>query len=565
MTVRAISMFSGTGMLDVGVHKALGHFGLKVKTVMYCECEPYATDIIRARIRDGLLDDAPIHPDVRTLPAQAFRGKVSLCVGGFPCQDLSHAGKKAGIGKGTRSGLFFDLLRVAKDSDSELIFLENVPAILTTQSVSVLDDGRVGWEPAVSLVVRALHEAGFNAMWMVHAASDVGAPHGRERWWCLAAKRDGKRAKGEGHVCDLLLEDAINTELDALGGHVARLRVTDEILERYRAAAAESPVVARYAGGMWEPGERAFEGMERDPMFWILANGPEAPSSDAQGQDRWPRQGMAIDGVIHPLSDLRLGVNNSERVNRDWPTPVSYDSTPGGPNNHYKGLGHLAVHGGIYSAPAEGSGDAKVPVAGAGSLDQEWSDWWTGPAGDGSDRRRMGAPTQQRGLPEAVRFYIALPWAEGRVDAECNPEGAGNWATPTARDHRSGREGEKTIDRKAMSSKPLPDQVDIITKTGLLNPAWTELMMGWPMGWTATAGARPGAWLGFPMGMGPKQHPWEPPRVVAKGEVRDRAARIKACGNGVVPQCATVAYLFLTGWVADRRARIPVGEAVAGA
>ena len=77
---------------------------------------------------------------------------------------------------------------------------------------------------------------------------------------------------------------------------------------------------------------------------------------------------------------------------------------------------------------------------------------------------------------------------------------------------------------------------------GSLNPAWVECLMGWPLGWTDAMNPCPGIWPGWPAGMGPHQHAYEPPRISPKGSVANRVARIKACGNGVVPKQAEEGY-----------------------
>ena len=110
----------------------------------------------------------------------------------------------------------------------------------------------------------------------------------------------------------------------------------------------------------------------------------------------------------------------------------------------------------------------------------------------------------------------------------------GEWATATARDTRSchtGRQG---------NSRPLSEQVGERGVTGPLHPAWVEALMGFPAGWTDPA-AEVGPWSGlWPMGRGPEQHPWEPPRMVEARSVPQRGARVKALGNAVVPACAWV-------------------------
>ena len=120
------------------------------------------------------LESAPIWSDVRTFPCELFRGRVAGLVGGFPCTDLSVAGKRAGI-NGEHSGLWFEYLRIIREVQPEWIGIENVPAVIAF--------------PAGGIVLGGLAESGFDAEWISVRASDVGAPHKRERVFILAWRR----------------------------------------------------------------------------------------------------------------------------------------------------------------------------------------------------------------------------------------------------------------------------------------------------------------------------------------------------------------------------------------
>jgi site-specific DNA-cytosine methylase len=122
-------------------------------------------------MQDKNLDDAPIWSDICSFNGKKWFGRVDIIFGGFPCQDISVAGKGAGIKEGTRSGLFFQLLRLVREIRPSYIFLENVSAIT-----------RRGFDT----VLGCLYEAGYDAKWTTLAASEVGALHRRERWFCLA-------------------------------------------------------------------------------------------------------------------------------------------------------------------------------------------------------------------------------------------------------------------------------------------------------------------------------------------------------------------------------------------
>lgn len=176
--IGTLSLFTGSGQLDRAVGATLTRFGYRTRTLCYVENNPKAHEVIRARIRDGLLDDAPIWTDVATFPGTRFRGYARAIVAGFPCQPFSLAGKRNGTDDARY--LFGDVVRIALESGSELMFLENVPGLL-------IPDVRRPDEPApISDVSRFLAESGFDCAWLPLSAEDVGAPHGRERWWCIA-------------------------------------------------------------------------------------------------------------------------------------------------------------------------------------------------------------------------------------------------------------------------------------------------------------------------------------------------------------------------------------------
>lgn len=118
-----------------------------------------------------------------------------------------------------------------------------------------------------------------------------------------------------------------------------------------------------------------------------------------------------------------------------------------------------------------------------------------------------------------------------------------NWPTPTAINDTGGAAMCKWGGAGARASMHahLPSK----EINGSLNPNWVEILMCWPIGWTDPVNPCPGIWLGWPMGMGPEQHDYEPPRIAPKGSVPGRVARLKACGNGVVPLQAKTAFLIL--------------------
>jgi DNA (cytosine-5)-methyltransferase 1 len=154
----------------------------------YVENNEYCQKIIAQRIKDGILDEAPIFGDIRAFNgegyAASYTGLVDVISGGFPCQDISCAGKGAGI-TGERSGMWFEMESAIRTVRPLYVFIENSPMLLVR-----------GFER----VICGLSEMGFDAAWGIVSAADVGAPHLRERVWILAhnplnGRREGRKGR----------------------------------------------------------------------------------------------------------------------------------------------------------------------------------------------------------------------------------------------------------------------------------------------------------------------------------------------------------------------------------
>lgn len=185
MAIHTIELFAGVGMLGVGLSSGLEYMGIEHRTVCYVEREAYASSVLVARMEEGSLDKAPIWSDVTTFNARQFNGCVDGIVAGFPCQDISIAGQRAGL-DGSRSGLFFEIPKIADDCGAWFIFLENVAGISSATATAVDKEEGELEERAAARVVGELADLGWNAEWITLSASDVGASHGRARWFCFA-------------------------------------------------------------------------------------------------------------------------------------------------------------------------------------------------------------------------------------------------------------------------------------------------------------------------------------------------------------------------------------------
>jgi len=159
-----LHLFAGIGG-GILAGELLGH-----RCIAAVEIDPFCRRVLKARQRDGCLPPFRIHDDIRTFDATPYRG-VDLVAGGFPCQDISVAGTGAGL-EGDRSGLWYEMLRVVRETRPRYVFVENVPALLVR---------------GFDRVLGSLAELGFDAEWTVLSAADCGAPHLRRRLWLLAA------------------------------------------------------------------------------------------------------------------------------------------------------------------------------------------------------------------------------------------------------------------------------------------------------------------------------------------------------------------------------------------
>ena len=173
------STFSGIGGFELGIQRALQDAGISSRVVWNCEADPWARKILRKH-----WPHAVQYTDIKTLAADGAE-PVDLILGGFPCQDLSIAGKGVGI-HGKRSGLFFELMDAVGLLGPRFILLENVPTILTRGGSTVLGE---------------IARRGYDTEWEIISAESVGAPHLRKRWFCLAHANTRQSIQPKGEIC----------------------------------------------------------------------------------------------------------------------------------------------------------------------------------------------------------------------------------------------------------------------------------------------------------------------------------------------------------------------------
>jgi DNA (cytosine-5)-methyltransferase 1 len=175
--IRVGSLFSGIGGLELGLEAGLASAGWPCQTVWQVEQNDYARAVLARH-----WPHAERYTDVRDVTASTV-APIDLLCGGFPCQDISTAGNGAGL-EGARSGLFFELARIAGELRPRIVVLENVAAITAR---------------GLDAVLGTMAALGYDACWGGLRASEVGAPHRRERWFCVCwlADAGGVRPQGQ--------------------------------------------------------------------------------------------------------------------------------------------------------------------------------------------------------------------------------------------------------------------------------------------------------------------------------------------------------------------------------
>ena len=169
--LRTLDLFSGIGGFSLGLERTGGF-----ETVAFCEIEEFPRRVL-AKHWPGV----PQYHDVTKLTGDILERDgiaVDVITGGFPCQDISTAGKQAGIGEGTRSGLWSEIVRLIGELSPRYVIVENVANLLSGPS-----EQRGGW---FGRVLGDLAECGYDAEWENIPASALGALHRRERVWIAA-------------------------------------------------------------------------------------------------------------------------------------------------------------------------------------------------------------------------------------------------------------------------------------------------------------------------------------------------------------------------------------------
>lgn len=290
-----LALFAGAGGGILG-GKLLGW-----NTVGAVEIEEYPRRVLLQRQLDGLLPFFPIWDDVSTFDGRPWRGIVDVVTGGFPCQDISVAGRGAGI-SGERSGLWREMFRIICEVRPRFAFMENSPMLTVRGLGNVLGD---------------LAEVGYNAEWLVLGASDVGAPHRRERIWILATphsdadgmqcaeherEHEGAEEPSAGYQNGLATGPNM-VDTDGVGRH-ALGDVSPDV-----GGSIQKTPERESCGAISTPDDFPDADMSRRRRWFSFSGAVDECSAERSAGNAWwlaePGLGRVADGVAHKMDRLR--------------------------------------------------------------------------------------------------------------------------------------------------------------------------------------------------------------------------------------------------------------------
>lgn len=277
-----LALFAGAGGGILG-----GHL-LGWRTVCAVEFDAYARSVLLARQRDGCIPRFPIWDDVRTFDGNPWRGHVDVVSGGFPCQDISAAGRGAGI-DGARSGLWREMARIVGEVRPSYVWVENSPLLVDRGLAVVLGD---------------LAKMGYDARWGVVGAHHAGAPHRRDRCWIVAhangirchdmhegagCRPQGQESPGHGRERGTIAEPSGGRE----DSHPFRQRLEGQQTTRPAPAPTDGPGHGRHRG-WWAT----------EPKLGRVAHGL-APGLDVHGTHAGIDVGRVATGIPKRANRLR--------------------------------------------------------------------------------------------------------------------------------------------------------------------------------------------------------------------------------------------------------------------
>jgi DNA (cytosine-5)-methyltransferase 1 len=229
--LRVLDLFSGIGGFSLGLERTGGF-----ETVAFCEIEPFPRRVL-AKHWPGV----PCYDDVRTLTADRLAADgivgIDVITGGFPCQDISLAGRQAGITSETRSGLWSEITRLTRELRPQFVIVENVSNLLAGPT-----EQPGGW---FSRVLGDLAEIGYDAEWHCIPASAIGAHHRRDRIWVLVHPNEG------GRDIPCLQEQEATQQHEAFRASAARNANSARLAQREGKRSNDGPKLSAIIGADW--------------------------------------------------------------------------------------------------------------------------------------------------------------------------------------------------------------------------------------------------------------------------------------------------------------------------
>ena len=289
--LKLLDLFSGIGGFSYAAETLVGGF----KTVQFVE-----TDIYCQKILNQHWTNVPIHADITTFTAEP--GMFDVITAGFPCQDLSSAGKQRGL-QAERSGLFYEVIRLARELRPQFVLFENVGNLLSHQNGETFQE-----------VLFQIAKAGFDAEWAVIPASDVGACHQRKRIWIIAYKPGRQK---------------LLTDSDSL--HSERRGETEYMARKTRASKGVCQERKRDGNAFNNRGANAVYPQSKQCNELRLKNTSQTSESQLRNGDcsnaaHANHQGLQRrESVFVPEHSIQwvAGAGNSQLLSADWRTYVS--------------------------------------------------------------------------------------------------------------------------------------------------------------------------------------------------------------------------------------------------
>jgi len=269
MSATVGSLFSGIGGIDLAFERAGFQIAFQVENNTFCQ-----------KVLAKHWPDVTRFEDVRNVGKHNLP-IVDVLVGGFPCQSISSAGRREGITKDSRSGLWFEFARIIGELRPRYVFLENVAAITSKGG---------------ALVVGQLADMGYDAEWAVVSAADVGAPHLRKRWFCVAYAESTEWRAVDPGTSDMERYGGVLTEREevasrvgvggtfAVPAHIGVANADGEQCEKQRIAVGHAPENA--VSGC--SGKNAVGGHAQSAMGRILDGLPGQLDAVGRQPQRWP-------------------------------------------------------------------------------------------------------------------------------------------------------------------------------------------------------------------------------------------------------------------------------------